>query len=91
MKMAVCWDIAPCSVVDIDRRFKRASSATSVNICQTTQCNIPEDSHLQGGVVHGLFKGIPEILRKISKKIPVLLNDTPFDIRYVLSYLMAMF
>jgi hypothetical protein len=46
----VFWDVAPCSLVDIDRRIAvkaTSSSETSVNIYQTTRRNIPEDSHLQ--------------------------------------------
>jgi hypothetical protein len=56
--MAVLWDVAECSLVDIDRRFRGAYcrhhqdeavsfSEMSVNIHQTTRGNIPEDSHLQ--------------------------------------------
>jgi hypothetical protein len=59
MKMAVFWDVAPCSLVDIDRRFRCAyclhhqalmtetvsTSETSANIYQTTRRNIPEDGH----------------------------------------------
>jgi hypothetical protein len=60
MIMAVFWDVAPCSLVDTDRSLREtyclhrkgaateSSSETSVNIYQTTRCNIPEDSHLQG-------------------------------------------
>jgi hypothetical protein len=43
--MAAFWDVVPCSLVDIDLRFIGASSETSVNIYQTTQRNIPKDSH----------------------------------------------
>jgi hypothetical protein len=53
MKMAVFWDVALCSLVDTDQCFRGitmmeaiTSYETSVNIYQTTQCNIPEDSHL---------------------------------------------
>jgi hypothetical protein len=50
LKAAVFWDVAPCSLVDIDRRFRGAeavsSSETSVNIDETTRRNIPEDNHL---------------------------------------------
>jgi hypothetical protein len=54
MKMAAFWDIAPCSLVDIDRRFRAialmmealSTSETSVNIYQTTRRNVPEDSEL---------------------------------------------
>jgi hypothetical protein len=58
MKMTVFWYDAPRSLVHIDRRFRGAycfiallmeavnTSETSVNICQTTRRNIPEDSHV---------------------------------------------
>jgi hypothetical protein len=45
--MAVLWDITPCSLVDVDRRFRGAyslmleglsSSETSVSIYQTAGC-----------------------------------------------------
>jgi hypothetical protein len=56
--MAVLWDVAPDSLADVDRRSRGAycfnirtmkvvcTSETSVNIYETTWCNIPEDSHL---------------------------------------------
>jgi hypothetical protein len=53
MKMVVFWDVAPCSLVDTDPHFRGAyclhhqDDETSVNIHQTTQSNIPEDSHLK--------------------------------------------
>jgi hypothetical protein len=56
LKMAVFWDVAPCSVVEIDRRFRRglialmmkavSTSETSVNFYQRIRHNIPEESHL---------------------------------------------
>jgi hypothetical protein len=57
IKIAVVWDVAPCSLVDIDHHFRGAyclphqalsCSETSVNICQTTGHNIhiPGDSNL---------------------------------------------
>jgi hypothetical protein len=39
MKMTVFWDVAPCSLVQAGRRLRGT-------YCQTTWCNIPEDSHL---------------------------------------------
>jgi hypothetical protein len=52
--MAVFWDGAPCSLVDIKRRFRGAyasnirvrSSEIKVIIYQTARRNIPVDSHL---------------------------------------------
>jgi len=32
MKMAAFWDIAPCSVVEIDRRFRGVSIMRAYNI-----------------------------------------------------------
>jgi hypothetical protein len=55
--MAVVWVVAPCTVVEVYRRFRGAcyihhqgdqaasTSETSVNIHQTTWRNNPEDSH----------------------------------------------
>jgi hypothetical protein len=54
MKMTIFWDVAPCSVVETDRRFRGAIafvmeivsiSETSLNFYQTTWRNIPEDSN----------------------------------------------
>jgi hypothetical protein len=51
--MAVFWNVAPCSLVDIDRRVRGvlmtnavSCSETSVSIYQITRRNIPEDSNL---------------------------------------------
>jgi hypothetical protein len=59
MKMAVCWDVVPCGLVEFYRRFRgvarsiialimesASTSETSLNFYQTTRHNIPEDSHL---------------------------------------------
>jgi hypothetical protein len=59
-KEAVFWVVAPCSLVEVYRRFRVlaasiiramnkpqvAYSETSVNLYPTTRRNIPEDSHL---------------------------------------------
>jgi hypothetical protein len=54
MKVAVIWNDAPFSLIDIDQRFRAAyclhhqvASETSVSIHQTTRRNIPDDSHLR--------------------------------------------
>jgi hypothetical protein len=60
MSMAVFWDVAPCGLAEIDRRFRGpyfiiramvmetiSTSETSVNFYQTTRLNIPEDHRLQ--------------------------------------------
>jgi hypothetical protein len=54
--MAALWDVAPCSLVEIDWRFRRVlialmmesfyTSETSVSFHQTTRRNNPEDSYL---------------------------------------------
>jgi hypothetical protein len=60
MKMTVFWDVALCSLVEIDQSFRGAyclhhqnlmieevcTSETSVNFYETTWRNITEDSHL---------------------------------------------
>jgi hypothetical protein len=57
MKIDVFWDVVPCSLVDIYKRFREAyclhhphseaenSYETRVSIYQTTQSYIPENSH----------------------------------------------
>jgi hypothetical protein len=50
MKMTVFWDVAPCSLDESLIALLMEAASTSemlVNFYQTTQCNIPEDSHLQ--------------------------------------------
>jgi hypothetical protein len=58
MKMAVFWDVAPCSLVEVYRRLRvvcdvialmmeaASSSETSVNFYQTARRNNPEDIDL---------------------------------------------
>jgi hypothetical protein len=62
MKMTVFWDFAPCSLVEIDRRFRGAlmmeaasTSETSVNFYETTRRNIPEDRHLHLDIYNQFF------------------------------------
>jgi hypothetical protein len=54
IKMAVSWNIAPCSLIDTDGSFRGlyclhhqsdSSSETSVSSYHITQCYIREDSH----------------------------------------------
>jgi hypothetical protein len=57
--MVVFWIVAPCSLVELYRRFIAASiiialmleaastSEASVNVCKTTQRNNPEDCDLR--------------------------------------------
>jgi hypothetical protein len=55
MKISVFWDIAPCSLVvltDVSVAITLmmaavSSSEASINICQTTQRNILENSQLR--------------------------------------------
>jgi hypothetical protein len=56
--MNIFWDAAPCSQVEIDRRFRgtnslialmmeaMSTSETSASFYETTWRNIPEDSNL---------------------------------------------
>jgi hypothetical protein len=58
--MTVFWDVLPCSLVEVHRRFRgvcclhqgtlmmeaASTSETSESFYQTTWRNIPEDSHL---------------------------------------------
>jgi hypothetical protein len=55
MKMAVFWDVAPCSLVETDRHFILVmdavrTSGTLVNFYETTRRIIPEDSHIQTNI-----------------------------------------
>jgi hypothetical protein len=57
--VVVFWDVALCGLLDIDQHFRGAyclitlmmdainSSEVLISIDQTTQGNIPEDSHLR--------------------------------------------
>jgi hypothetical protein len=59
LKITVFWDVVAWTLVKPDRRFKglyylhyqgeivqaMSTSETSVNICETTRRNIPEDGH----------------------------------------------
>jgi hypothetical protein len=48
MKMAAFWIVAPCSLVEVNRRFRGAHLHDGGNKCPTRrQCNNPEKSHLQ--------------------------------------------
>jgi hypothetical protein len=57
MRMADFWVAAPCSLVEVCRRFRGAcclhhhGSETSVNLYRTTRRNNPEDSHLYGFLI----------------------------------------
>jgi hypothetical protein len=51
MKMTAFWDIAPCSLVDVDRLIALMTEAvrtseTSVNLYEIKLRNIPEYCHL---------------------------------------------
>jgi hypothetical protein len=53
MKIAVFWDVAPCSLVDTDGRFRGAyclhhqsDDRLDDGGSNLIRCNIPEDSHL---------------------------------------------
>jgi hypothetical protein len=50
LKVTVSWDVAPYSLVEIDRFIALMMEAVSIsemsiNFYQTTLCNIPEYSH----------------------------------------------
>jgi hypothetical protein len=52
IQMAVFWIVALCNMVGIERLFSLmmealSSSEISVNICQSTQYDIPKDRHLK--------------------------------------------
>jgi hypothetical protein len=45
MKMAVFWDVVPCSLVEVHWRFRSACCFHHQDFYQTTRRNILEDSH----------------------------------------------
>jgi hypothetical protein len=58
MKTTVFLDVAPYSLVYIDRRFRSAycfhhqGDETSLNFCQTARRNIPEESSTHNSVLN---------------------------------------
>jgi argininosuccinate synthase len=73
MKMYVFWLVAPCSLVEVFRRFNQSLARSllivltmeaastfkmSVNLYQTTRRNNPEDCHLRGDEPSGFIKGM---------------------------------
>jgi hypothetical protein len=88
--MAAFWDIAPCSVVEVDRRFKRAYclphqgdevniSETSVNFNQATQRNNPECSSAQHFCLFG--RSWVQISARILAILTEGLHDFPLSLR----------
>jgi hypothetical protein len=75
--MALCWAVAPCSLLEVYRRFRVdyclyrpdnvgiTTSETSVNLYQTTMRNAPEKSYLRN----------PEIPRNERNHILSLINS----------------
>jgi hypothetical protein len=75
MKMAVFWDVAQCSLVEVYRCFRGAcclaavvltikaasTSETSVNFYRTIRRNIPEDSHIHTHIHFHTHTWEPEI------------------------------
>jgi hypothetical protein len=69
MKMTVFWDVAPCSLVQINQHFRgayclhhqgdkgRSISETLVNFYHTTRRNTSEDRHLQETHLHHVQTG----------------------------------
>jgi hypothetical protein len=55
MKIAVSWVIAPSIVVIALIMEAASTSETSANFYQATQCNNPEDSHLQWVLLNGIL------------------------------------
>jgi hypothetical protein len=70
LMMAVIWDVAPCSMVDIECAV--SASETSVSIYYTARRNIPEDSHLHtscennGSDVLSAFGTLPVVSLRTS-------------------------
>jgi hypothetical protein len=82
LKIAVFWDVAPCSLSDIDRRFSTntltkesvSSSQTLVSIYHSTRCYIPPDSHLQTRQrnIRAQLDPVPQRFNYEEKCLPVL-------------------
>jgi hypothetical protein len=81
MKMTVFWDVAPCSLVETDRRFRDSyghhhqgavsTSETSVISYKTIRRNIPRD--IQSGS-HGCskhFRNVGNILQDYTAQHPM--------------------
>jgi hypothetical protein len=84
MKIRAFWDVAPCSLIRVDRRFRdvyclyhqggdggKQNSETSVYSKQTTQRYIPEDSNLQ--VLLKITKISYDVLKTVPRVLLLLL------------------
>jgi hypothetical protein len=65
MRIAVFRAVAPFSLAEIDRSYRAGVSIialmleeTSVNFCETTQHNFPEDSHIHGDSIFLLYVSV---------------------------------
>jgi hypothetical protein len=78
MKIAVFWDVALCSLVGTDRRFRVftlimeavSSSVTFANMYQTQWCYTSEDSHLHN------IPCFDELLKQLFYKL-ILISHLP--------------
>jgi hypothetical protein len=75
MKMIVSWDVSPCSLVEIDRRYclmmeAVSTSETSVSFYLTTRRNIQEDNHLHTRHHENLQSHCSQINTKTIKEDP---------------------
>jgi hypothetical protein len=84
MKVIVFWDVAPCSLSEIDRRFIAmmmeavSTSETSVNFHETTERNIEERKERRKetsnintaeiNCLHGPRYANPDILRMLGTR-----------------------
>jgi hypothetical protein len=79
LKMTVFWDVAPTSLVEIDRRFRNAycrhyQSDESV-LYQTAQRNIPEDNHLH---TCRRESSCSSLSREVSRMLSLSINSLTF-------------
>jgi hypothetical protein len=79
MKFRVFWDVAPCSHVDVNRRF-RGSTLTSINFNVTTRRYIPEDSINR---VHILRNMISQIKIFVNSSVKLFISVAPHIYRFM--------
>jgi hypothetical protein len=71
IKMAVFWDAEPCTLLEIDRRFRVVYCLHHQGIYHSTQRNIPEGSHL-----YCLICDIFQMQRSGDSCVPSIVNFT---------------
>jgi hypothetical protein len=78
IKMAVFWDVVPCSLVEVITLMIEAASTSemSVNFYQTTWRKNPEDSHLQHSTYDSTLKFMKGFTTRNASIEPILFRKT---------------